>query len=292
MTQIMLEPSVLHEWHVLGALEEMPVARPVRTHLLGVPVLAVQTPDGVSVWRVSDTSQDDPLPVRVRYGYVWTSLGSPAHELFELPEYGEPDRRLGHAGTFAVHTSAPRVIENFLDMAHFPFVHGGYLGVEPYTEVQDYDVSVSADRREVVARRCRFFQPMASLVAKEGFEVEYVYRVPHPYCAVLYKSSALHPDRQDLIALVTRPLDEEHTSASLFQAMLDEQHSDVAIRQFQQLIFAQDKPILENQRPRRLPLDPRQEISVRADRMSAAYRRWLLDSGIRYGTLAPDESLS
>ena len=290
----LLEPSVLHEWHVLGALEDIQVGRPLRTRLFGVPVLAVPTPEGVSVWRASErgsssagVGEGDPLPVLVRYGYVWTSLGSPTHELFELPECSEPDRRLGHAGTFAVHVSAPRVIENFLDMAHFPFVHGGYLGVEPHTEVQDYDVAVSADRREVIARRCRFFQPMASLVAKEGFEVEYVYRVPHPYCAVLYKSSALYPERSDLIALVTRPIDEEHTSASLFQAMLDDQHSDVEIRHFQQLIFAQDKPILENQRPRRLPLDPRQEISVRADRMSAAYRRWLLDSGVRYGTLAP-----
>ncbi len=281
----LLEPRVLHEWHVLCSLADVSVAHPFRARLFGAAVLAVSTSEGVAVTR----REGDPLPVRVRYGYVWTSLGSPSHELFELPECSEPDRRLVHAGTFGVHASAPRAIENFLDMAHFPFVHGGYLGVEPHTEVQDYEVSVSAG--EILARGCWFFQPLPSLVATQGFEVEIVYRVPHPYCSVLYKSSASHPGRRDLIALLTRPIDGEHSSVSLFLAVLDDQHTDAEIREYQQLIFAQDKPILENQRPRRLPLDPRQEISVRADRMSAAYRRWLLERGVCYGTLPPDVPL-
>ena len=38
-----------------------------------------------------------------------------------------------------------------------------------------------------------------------------------------------------------------------------------ALRWFQQLIFGQDKPILENQIPKRLPLDPRAEIPARCD---------------------------
>ncbi len=37
--------------------------------------------------------------------------------------------------------------------------------------------------------------------------------------------------------------------------LIDEDNSDAAMRKFQQLIFGQDKPILENQLPKRLPLD-------------------------------------
>jgi phenylpropionate dioxygenase-like ring-hydroxylating dioxygenase large terminal subunit len=59
------------------------------------------------------------------------------------------------------------------------------------------------------------------------------------------------------------------------------------VRRFAQLIFSQDKPILENQLPKRLPLNPHAEIPVRADATSAAYRRWLRDSGIRFGAI-PD----
>jgi phenylpropionate dioxygenase-like ring-hydroxylating dioxygenase large terminal subunit len=52
-----------------------------------------------------------------------------------------------------------------------------------------------------------------------------------------------------------------------------------------QLIFAQDKPILENQLPKRLPLDPRAETPIRADAVSVVYRRWLRDHSVTYGAI-------
>ena len=55
---------------------------------------------------------------------------------------------------------------------------------------------------------------------------------------------------------------------------------------FQQLIFLQDRIILENQRPVLLPLEPRAEIPTRADGSSVAYRRWLKEKGVVYGTTA------
>lgn len=283
-----LESAVLDEWHVLCALTDLAPGVARSTQLLGVPIGMLRAEDGeVTVWRTAQ--RDDPdrvLPVRVQYGYIWSTLGTPAHELFAIPECAEPDRRLIHVGTFGVRSSAPRAIENFLDMAHFPYVHTGLLGVEPHTEVKDYEVAVTPDRREILARRCRFFQPLSSLAAKQGFEVEYVYRVPHPYCAILYKSCAPDASRDDVIAIFTRPLSEEYISASLFLAMIDTQSTDLQLRHWQQLIFSQDKPILENQRPLRLPLDPRAELSVRADRASIGYRRWLRERDVRYGTVA------
>jgi hypothetical protein len=39
-----------------------------------------------------------------------------------------------------------------------------------------------------------------------------------------------------------------------------------------------------NQRPTLLPLEPRAEIPTRADASSIAYRRWLKEKGITYGT--------
>jgi phenylpropionate dioxygenase-like ring-hydroxylating dioxygenase large terminal subunit len=283
-----LESAVLDEWHVLCALTDLAPGVAQSTQLLGVPIGMLRAEDSeVTVWRTAQRGDPDRvLPVRVQYGYIWSTLGTPAHELFAIPECGEPDRRLIHVGTFGVRSSAPRAIENFLDMAHFPYVHTGLLGVEPHTEVKDYEVAVTPDRREILARRCRFFQPLSSLAAKQGFEVEYVYRVPHPYCAILYKSCAPDASRDDVIAIFTRPLSEEYISASLFLAMIDTQSTDLQLRHWQQLIFSQDKPILENQRPLRLPLDPRAELSVRADRASVGYRRWLRERDVRYGTVA------
>jgi phenylpropionate dioxygenase-like ring-hydroxylating dioxygenase large terminal subunit len=284
-----IEPVVLHEWHILCALADLETGQTRRLTLFGESLSVVRLANGgVEVWRYSGDSALLPgprLPVRHHCGYVWSSLGTPTHELFEIPEVSEIDRRMIHCGTFGVHVSAPRAVENFLDLAHFPFVHTGVLGVEPYTEVKDYDVSVSSDSREIIARRCRFYQPLSALSAKSGFEVEYIYRVPHPYCSVLYKSSALDPTRNDVIALFTRPISEERISASLFMALVDGESTDVGLRQFQQMIFSQDKPILENQRPKRLPLDPTAETSTRADRSSVAYRRWLHERGVCYGVI-------
>ena len=58
-----------------------------------------------------------------------------------------------------------------------------------------------------------------------------------------------------------------------------------AVRQFAQVIFCQDKPILENQLPKRLPLSPRAELPVRADASSAAYRQYLRENDIRFGAI-------
>jgi phenylpropionate dioxygenase-like ring-hydroxylating dioxygenase large terminal subunit len=57
-------------------------------------------------------------------------------------------------------------------------------------------------------------------------------------------------------------------------------------RAFQLTIFGQDKPIIENQTPKRLPLHPRAEMPVRSDAASLAYRRWLREKNVTYGTVS------
>ena len=72
--------------------------------------------------------------------------------------------------------------------------------------------------------------------------------------------------------------------------IIDDQSTDEEIRLFQQTIFGQDKPILENQFPKKLPLDPRAETPIRADKSAIAYRRWLSEKGITYGVI-PENSI-
>jgi phenylpropionate dioxygenase-like ring-hydroxylating dioxygenase large terminal subunit len=271
----------LDQWHIAGAAEDLPVGRAKATPLLGARVMLFRAADD----SVAASVGDRPLPVRQKFGYVWTSLGDPVGEVFDIPEYDEPDRRNMNAASMGVHVSAPRAVENFLDLAHFAFVHTNYLGVEPHTEIKPYKVEVSAGGEGILATKCVAYQPLASLVATEGYDVEYVYRVPHPYCAILYKANAVDLARQDVICLFLQPAEEERSIGHMLLSVLDETNSDKAIRAYQQLIFGQDKPILENQTPKRLPLDMRTELSARADSSSSTYRRWLKDRGVRYGTI-------
>jgi phenylpropionate dioxygenase-like ring-hydroxylating dioxygenase large terminal subunit len=290
------DPVILNLWHPLAAIAEMPAGRVVDTVLLEERVSFAVDADGkVAAWRsrpklgsgdpVDLAKLDGTLPAKSAYGYVWTSLGDPPADIFPIPEFDEPDRRKLNAATIGVNVSAPRAIENFLDMGHFPYVHTDILGAEPHTEVKEYDVEISADRDEIVATRCRFFQPMASTASTGGADVEYIYRVPHPYCSVLYKSSPVDENRLDVIAVFLQPLDQEHVRAHMLLCVLDEENEDKVIKRFQQTIFGQDKPILENQFPKRLPLDPRAETPIRADKSAISYRRWLSRKGVTYGVI-------
>lgn len=277
-----IDPDTWNRWHVVARLDEMPADGIRRTRLLGHDITVALAHDGtVEVTR----GPGEILPVTLAYGFAWASLGTPSAPLFAIPEYHEADRRNLNGGTFRVKTSAPRAIENFLDMAHFPFVHTGVLGAEPHTEVKDYDVAIAADGTEVIATRCLFYQPLAAASSTGGADVAYRYRVPHPYCAILYKDSPAHPGRMDVITIFIQPAEEEEVIASLFLSLLDDETPDEDIRRFQQHIFAEDKPILENQLPRRLPLAPRAETPIRADKSSIAYRRWLRQQGTSFGVI-------
>ncbi len=89
-------------------------------------------------------------------GRRWASHGK---DVFEIAEASEPDRRYAPRGWVTMRASGLRVVENFLDMAHFPFVHTDILGTEPHTEVPAYLSEIRRDVDEVWATNCTFFQP-------------------------------------------------------------------------------------------------------------------------------------
>ncbi len=287
---------ILDQWHPLWAMNE---AKPNVVHvtgLLGESVSFAVTADGPAVvWRtrsdlpagtpLDPESVTDTLPSRCEFLYVWTSLGNPPERTFEIPEFFESDRRNFNGSTIGVNVSAPRAVENFLDMGHFPFVHDGLLGSEPHTEVVDYNVAIDPETNEIWATECQFWQPAASATATEGQMVDYIYRVMQPYSILLYKSCPTAPDRMDLIGLFVQPVTEEHVRAHMFLSLVDDESTEARIRYFVQTIFAQDMPILENQNPKLLPLDPQAETPIRSDQASIAYRRWLSDLGVTYGVI-------
>ena len=181
-----------------------------------------------------------------------------------------------------VHACGPRIVENFLDMAHFPFVHAGVLGAESHTEVRDYTVTTKEDGIEVT--NCLFWQPAATPGSTGGADVEYRYRVPHPYVATLSKLPRDGAAGFSLMIMAS-PLDEEHCRTWMIGAFTRSRRQHRGLhRRSTTGSSSRTCPILESQRPRRLPLDPTAELAQKADRASYAYRRWLADLGLRYGT--------
>ena len=279
--KVELDPAIRDAWHVCAVAADIAPGATSMQRLFGRRLEVARDAGGRPVVR----GDGRVLPALERYGFIWTSPGTPPRDLFSLPGYDEPDRKNVVTGSVGIRVSAPRAVENFLDMGHFPFVHTGILGEEPHTEVKEYAVAIDPVADEVVATECQFYQPRAAAGSSGGAQTEYVYRVPHPFCAILYKTSPFDAVRMDIVALFVQPVGEEEIIGHTMMSIIDDKSSATDVRHFQLTIFGQDKPILENQRPRKLPLDPRAETPIRADKSSIMYRRWLTSKGVAYGVI-------
>ena len=271
------DPVALDDWYAIDSAATLDsMAR--RQILLGHEVTVWRDEFGVA--RAVAAARD--LPVIERYGCIFTSLGRPARALVEIAEAAEADRRVVVCGWVAIRSSAGRIVENFLDMAHFPYVHTDILGAEPHTEVGRYGTDMRDG--ELWATGCQFWQPRAGATQSEGMMMELSYRVPSPHIVMLYRVSPPAPHRRDAIALFIQPISETLCRAQPVMWLVDPVSTHLAMLQFEQVIFMQDRIILENQRPLRIPLDPAAEVPMPADAASVAYRRWLATLGLRYGT--------
>jgi phenylpropionate dioxygenase-like ring-hydroxylating dioxygenase large terminal subunit len=275
------DKASIDQWYVIDTEAQIPFGVS-SNRLLGYDLKVTRSlAEGVVV---QCAGRDEPLPTRQRFGFIWTTLGTPERDIFPMPEADEPDRRYVPCGVVAVNASGLRIVENFLDMAHFPFVHTDILGSEPHTEVEHYNVEIRRDVDEVWATNCQFFQPQAALSATEGIMTQYIYRVMTPFTTLLYKTCPNSANRWDLICLFVQPVDIDRCRAHPVMYLIDDVSTTSSLIEFQQLIFLQDRIILENQRPVLLPLEARAEIPTRADASSIAYRRWLKEKGVTYGT--------
>jgi len=221
-------------------------------------------------------------------GLVWVRLESDGQGDAALPAFEAEDdagMRKISCGPYDVETSAPRLVENFLDMAHFGFVHEGWLGAREMAVIDDYRVEATPDG--VRATGCKAWQPQSTVNSTAPAQVEYTYEVTAPYAAVLTKvpeaSSVGIDGYRESIALQICPVDAERSRVWFRFATSDFERDAASVRAFQDTIFLQDKPVLESQSPKRLPLDLRAELHTVADKASSLYRRHLKMRGITFG---------
>jgi phenylpropionate dioxygenase-like ring-hydroxylating dioxygenase large terminal subunit len=216
--------------------------------------------------------------VQVKYDWVWVCPGTPANHIPAFPEWDDPAFRTVHCGPYAIEASAPRSIENFLDVTHFPYVHEGLLGDPAHPEVSDYEAEIT--ETGVIARDISVWQPDPDGMGHEGYET-YTYKVLRPMTAYFIKSSG---DTRFAMIFTATPLSERRSLVWMYVAMDYGDLSDAEIRAFQDEIIKQDIPIVEAQRPELLPLDLQAELHLRSDRTAIAYRKWLRQLGVTVGT--------
>lgn len=317
------DPVLINEWHVVARSEDVPSGGVLPARLLNEDIVVWRLSDQLMAWqdlcihrgtrlslgRVADDTlicpyhgwvyntegrcvripahpnQAPPTRARVqaykvqeRYGWIWVSLGNPAHDIPHFAEWDDPDFRNIFCGPYSFRASAPRVLENFLDVAHFPFVHEGYLGDPYHTEIDDYEART--DENGVHADNIRVWQPNPDGTGI-GRHVTYSYRVMRPLTAYFVKVG----EQSFSIYFAVTPVSEFESVGWMWENMnYGYDIPEAELQVFQNTVAGQDIPIVESQRPERLPLDLQAELHLRSDRTAIAYRKWLRELGLTFGT--------
>jgi len=318
------DPLLLGEWFAVAWSREVEPGRAIQRRLMGQDLVLWRSSEGVHCWRdlcihrgarlslgsvrgdcvicpyhaweynasgecvrmPAHPAQKPPAKARAqtyqareRYGVVWVCLGEPLSELPEFAYGDDPGFRLILAGPYSFRALGPRVIENLFDIAHLGFVHAGLLGDPERGEIEDYEVEMGQFGPE--AREIRIWQPDPDGTGKPAL-VTYHYWARGPLTAGLVKTNG---DRRFGILAQVAPIDAESCESRLVIALnYGNEISDEDMVRFQDAVTAQDKVVVESQRPELLPLDLQAELHLRSDRMAIAYRKWLREIGLTYGT--------
>ena len=318
------DPVLLNDWHAVLPVADLDAGGDVvGARLLGEDLVIWRSGDSVQAWKdlcvhrgtrlsLGKTLADDTLqcpyhgwtydssgscvnipahpeqtpPTKARaiayraevaYDMVWVCLGQPAHDIPVFDEWDDPAYRKILCGAYEFQAAGPRMVENFLDVAHFPFVHQDILGTQERPEIPDYDVIT--DDNGITASDIRIFQPNPDGSHIPNW-VAYTYKVYRPLVAYFRKEA----DEKFAILLMITPIEEVKSLMWMWMVMTQTDASDADLRDFQDEIAYQDLPIVQSQRPELLPLDLQSELHLRSDKTAIAYRRWLNDLGLSFGT--------
>ena len=229
---------------------------------------------------------DEPIPTRARaityrcresYGFVWVCMGEPAADLPLHPEWEDADYDKVHTGPYEFESSGPRVVENVLDVTHFPFVHDAMLGQEGDPDaIGEYEVQQSADGLRTGP--VHVFQPVGDH-RRVPVQSTYTFWCPRPLMPYLKKD--LGERRRFSHFMPVTPVEDDRSLLwVLTSANYDKDGAEARITARNNEIFGQDQPIVNGQRPVLIPEEVRRELHVRADRLSVLYRRWLHGIGV------------
>ncbi|WP_037585600.1 aromatic ring-hydroxylating oxygenase subunit alpha [Stenoxybacter acetivorans] len=210
------------------------------------------------------------------YGFIWVALDKPDRSIPLFSEWENSNFRKIYAGPYFYKSNALRAVENFLDASHFPFVHANLNGDPNFPDILD-NYQVFKNERGLKTSEISVYQPYGD---HRGIPVtaRYTYSVLNPTTAYFNKQTG--ETERFCTFLNATPVDEDECIIWLIVAInFGEYLSEEKILYRQDLVFEQDRLIVESQRPIRLPLDIKQEMHVKSDKLSIEYRYWIKELG-------------
>ena len=237
---------------------------------------------------IPSASPDLPIPSKAhlntfntieKYGLVWLSPGEPKKPLFEIEQDNDSSFRRINTEMQSWEVAATRMVDNFLDTTHFPFVHIGTFGsvqekesppielkeLDDYFFGYEYDVlaanpgeakSVSGSEEEVVSR-----------FMTTGFNLPFNVR-----STIAYESGLQH-----IILLLSTPIDEINSYFTFVVWRNDDfQIPEEEIISFDRAIGEEDRVMLERLSGS-MPLGQTDLANVKADKASVEWKRQFVE---------------
>lgn len=257
------EPRLAAAWHPVLRSVDLADDEPADVVLLGRNLTVTRTPAGVAAeaWGAVE-----------RYGLVWVALSEPVAALPAVPELDEVGY---HSAVLARRTrvSAGVLIDNFLDVTHFSYLHQQSFGrARPVTD-DGYSLTLEGDcvqlTHDTVLQEMRR-NPDGGTGQRRI--ATYTYRPPYWTHLQMY-----FPDdgERSAATLVCQPESADSTVAYVLVAISADDPGLPEQVAFSRRVLEEDLAVLERLAEPRLPLTLRTELHTRADRPSVEMRRSL-----------------
>jgi vanillate O-demethylase monooxygenase subunit len=221
-----------------------------------------------------------PAALEERHGTVFLAPEPPLTELLDVPEADDPTFLHGLLDPVRARVGAGLILDNFLDMAHFPYVHAATIGTAEAAVVHDLtierrdfgmtvhshhpfpnheDPGVASGARPLIQERVLRYEYRAPFLA--SLRIEYV-----------------EAGGVNVVDLLVQPEDDDHCRlyASVHRNDLDgDEHRLAESVAYEAKILDEDLAIQERYRYRGLPMELTDEVHIRADRATVELRRIL-----------------
>ena len=223
-----------------------------------------------------------PSQVSLSHGMVFIAVEEPLTPPPTLSVDGDPSYMIGDLPVITTRASAALLADNFLDVAHFPFVHAGTFGADEVREVPQY--SVTRDEFGFSATYEHEFANREDPGVEAGLRpllqrrrLTYRYRAPfHLELAIEF----LDAGGVNVIGFFLTPEDASTVRiySTLWRNDLDgstERMRDAIA--FEVAVVEEDLRIQSRYERLEMPLDVSCEVHTRADRTTLELRRVLAD---------------
>ncbi len=235
----------------------------------------VEVPSSGPDAAIAPTAHLDTLAVEELYGLVWICPGEPTGRPPTVAHEHDPAFRRINSGVERWKVSTPRLLDNFMDFSHFPWVHTGTFGgaqdpMVPKLDIVDLPDGYVGFEYEVQAAN----PDEATAISGSDDDVVHRFMTTGFHLPFSVRSTIRYDHGLEHILLLCSTPVSDDESLFTFVVWRNDDHSEdpEEIIAFDRAIGAEDKAMLERI-PGTLPLTATGVSNTRSDRGSVEWKR-------------------